>query len=257
MKKITIVALVALTTSCGWLGRKKQAAVAVGEATGQYAVEGARQYTVEDTVRLELGGKLYYIEDYDVAIAPEDSITVIAARYFHQPGEELYREYRFIVHRLKTRSHSFFESAALDAEYEDWARYDSGERLDSLMRTEYIDPAMEEHNGYWLPLTEYGSDYYFDCYQAPLGSFRLADSVVTHLFMDGLAPRKLLRAEVSPDGSFSLTYGKNKKVKFEPVDLGRKIYRSEGHFGHEFWIPAEEIGNVELIRQVNTTGDLM
>ena len=59
--------------------------------------------SVEDTVRRQLGGKLFFSEFSN--FNPADSITVIETHYRKAEGKELYREYRFITHNRNSPAH--------------------------------------------------------------------------------------------------------------------------------------------------------
>ena len=74
----------------------------------------SKNYTVEDTVRYQIGGKLYRKRD-GLNIRPSDSITVIES--FGQQYGELppYRGYIFIVHNRNSYAHRFFSTSYLDS----------------------------------------------------------------------------------------------------------------------------------------------
>jgi hypothetical protein len=216
-------------------------------------------YTVEDTVRLQLGGELYYHLNTG-NVAPSDSITVIGTNHVRLGDGESYREYRFIVHSRYDRLHYWFESSTLDSIYNsyqtdsDYARlYEEHlkPKLDST-RTEYIDPAIGDFTGYWVYLTEYEGDYYLDDTWVWHRSFHIGDTIFTRHEMDGPLPAKIEKAVVS-DGTLFLYDKEGNTGQFEPLDANREIYG----YGCGFVAPARAIHNFEMIQYANNTGDLI
>lgn len=270
MKTYVLIFILAVFASCGGRGQKKTA-TAEGEQTTvenmetsvddqQLAKTSTGHYTVEDTVRLQLGGKLYSFSDKSfreaLYIDPDDSITVIGRNHGQPKQGEFYREYQFIVHNHHTPSHRNYEPAALDSLFI-YRGITDNYGLDPLVQTEFIDPAIDDFLGYWLELTEYGGDYYLDEYKAPLNAFRLTDSIVTRYKMDGFEHHRIWKATVLPDGSLSIMYDKEYGEKLEPVDREREIYRRTNEYGESYFIPPRAIHNVELIQWTNTTGDII
>ena len=95
--------------------------------------------SVEDTVRRQLGGKLFFSEFSN--FNPADSITVIETHYRKAEGKELYREYRFFESRYLD---SVYMSYLNDPSYRDF--YD--QMLPDSVKSEYIAPEIRNFNGY-------------------------------------------------------------------------------------------------------------
>ena len=107
--------------------------------------------SVEDTVRRQLGGKLFFSEFSN--FNPADSITVIQTHYRKAEGKELYREYRFITHNRNSPAHRFFESRYLDSVYMSYLNDPSyrdfyDQMLPDSVKSEYIAPEIRNFNGY-------------------------------------------------------------------------------------------------------------
>lgn len=220
--------------------------------------------SVEDTVRRQLGGKLFFTE-FD----PADSITVIETHYRKAEGKELYREYRFITHNRNSPAHRFFENRYLDSVYMSYLndpnfREFYEQMLPDSVKSEYIDPAIRNFNGYWVNLTEYKGDYYLDDDWSWHISFHIADSVKTDLYMDGPYPRKIRTATALPQGGVLLRYHradslrsfKYDSLRIEAVDIQRGVYRLSGERDY-FTAPAQAVHNFEIIQYANSTGDII
>ena len=224
--------------------------------------EAAARYTVEDTVRLQLGGKLYFSGDRELNIASSDSITVFHRRYLPTEDDprtgELYREYGFIVHSRDHVTHRTFEPRSLDASYSRWKKSGYYSWLDSV-RTEHLAPEIADFNGYWIPLTEHDGDYYLDDYMGDLGTFHIADSIITRPSMDGLNEYKIRKATALPDGGVAIEYSDDNPhlddtYTIKPFDREREVYRYQDSY---FITPARAIHNFEVIVWANNTGDLI
>ena len=95
--KYGVILLPLVFCSCGSRPGKATAELA-GHALGspKSATGRPAPFSVQDTVRRQLGGKLFFSEFSN--FNPADSITVIETHYRKAEGKELYREYRFITH---------------------------------------------------------------------------------------------------------------------------------------------------------------
>ena len=107
--------------------------------------------SVEDTVRRQLGGKLFFSEFSN--FNPADSITVSGTHYRKAEGKELYREYRFITHNRNSPAHRFFESRYLNSVYMSYLNDPSyrdfyDQMLPDSVKSEYIAPEIRNFNGY-------------------------------------------------------------------------------------------------------------
>ena len=130
-------------------------------ATAKDAGRQTCPVSVEDTVRRQLGGKLFFSEFSN--FNPADSITVIETHYRKAEGKELYREYRFITHNRNSPAHRFFESRYLDSVYMSYLNDPSyrdfyDQMLPDSVKSEYIAPEIRNFNGYWVNLKEYKGD---------------------------------------------------------------------------------------------------
>lgn len=182
--------------------------------------------SVEDTVRRQLGGKLFFSEFSN--FNPADSITVIGTHYRKAEGKELYREYRFITHNRNSPAHRFFESRYLNSVYMSYLNDPSyrdfyDQMLPDSVKSEYIAPEIRNFNGYWVNLKEYKGDYYLDDDWSWHISFHIADSVKTDLYMDGPYPRKIRTATMLPQGGILLRY--HRPIRCTPTSTTRCISR--------------------------------
>lgn len=235
---------------------------ATTSATETVEASEPRPATVEDTVRLQLGGKLYFNE-FD----PADSITVIEKGHFLPEGQEPFRYYRFINHNRHSRGHRSFEAAVLDSTYRAFENdevfrnyYENSlrRRIDSL-QTGHIDPAISDFCGYGVYLTEYEENYYLDDDWAWHNTFHISDSLLTPLYMDGPYPQKITEATPQPEGSLSVYYdGNEEPLRFEVLDRAKRIYLLHLSGDRQAVVtPAEAIHNFEIIEYCNSSGDLM
>nr|WP_195458692.1 hypothetical protein [Alistipes sp. D31t1_170403_E11] len=264
------ILLLFLLCSCGSRPGKTTAKPQTGPPAAQTPQPAPRQTgaaTAEDTVRHQLGGKLFFSEWSK--FNPADSITVIETRYHKAEGKELYREYRFITHNRYSFAHRFFESSYLDSVYmsyfdgPDYREFYEHQLPDSL-KSEYIDPAIGDFNGYWVYLAEYNGDYYLDDDWSWHISFHIADSVKSELYMDGPVPRKIRTATALPQGGLLLRFHradplrsyKDDSLRIEAVDARRGVYRLSGENDY-FTAPARAVHNFEIIQYCNSTGDLI
>ncbi len=223
-------------------------------------------HTIEDTVRYQIGGKLYH----NAKLNPDDSITVIKTFYSPIPEGDRkyfnnltqYREYHFIVHNRHSRAHSYFEVSALDRVYNTDSYRNDYEKI-YLPRlnaepSKYIDTTIKDFNGFWVYLHEYKGDYYLDDdWSLRHRSFCIADSIFTYLYQDGPDPRKIEEAISLPDNGISLFFDGD-YMKIEVVDKEKCVYRFRERFNDLIFIaPARAIHNFEIIQHTNNTGDLM
>ena len=235
-------------------------------ATAKDAGRQTCPVSVEDTVRRQLGGKLFFSEFSN--FNPADSITVIETHYRKAEGKELYREYRFITHNRNSPAHRFFESRYLDSVYMSYLNDPSyrdfyDQMLPDSVKSEYIAPEIRNFNGYWVNLKEYKGDYYLDDDWSWHISFHIADSVKTDLYMDGPYPRKIRTATMLPQGGILLHYHradslhsyKYDSLHIEAVDIQRGVYRLSGESDY-FAAPAQAVHNFEIIQYANSTGDI-
>lgn len=220
----------------------------------------SRAYTLEDTIRYQIGGELHYRD-----LGPADSITVIESRHYQIKNEGLYREYRYINHNRYSPAHHYFEEATLDSVYKSyWKRPDYTEfyerylhpRLDSIS-SKSIDPVIKRYKGYWVYLTEYKGEYYLDDVWDWRCSFHISDSILTHHYMDGPFPEKIVEAVSTPEGGISILYDGNNLMNLELLESKREIYRSEGGGIWLFMTPARNIHSFEIIEYANNTGDMI
>mgnify|MGYP000034180817 CR=1 FL=1 len=265
------ILLLFLLCSCGSRPGKTTAKPQTAPPAAQTPQPVPRQTgaaTAEDTVRHQFGGKLFFSEFSN--FNPADSITVIEAHYHKAEGKELYREYRFITHNRNSPAHRFFESRYLDSVYmsyfvdsPDFREFYAHQLPDSV-KSEYIDPAIGDFNGYWVYLTEYNGDYYLDDGWSWHISFHIADSVKSELYMDGPYPRKIRTATALPQGGLLLRFHradplrsyKDDSLRIEAVDARRGVYRLSGENDY-FTAPARAVHNFEIIQYCNSTGDLI
>lgn len=253
--RYTIILLLFLLCSCGSRPGKRTAEL----QTAPPAEPQTEAVTIEDTVRRQLGGKLFFSEWSK--FNPADSITVIETRYHKTEGKELYREYRFITHNRYSSAHRFFESRYLDSVYmsyfdgPDYREFYEQQLPDSL-KSEYIDPAIGDFNGYWVYLAEYKGDYYLDDDWSWNISFHIADSVKSELYMDGPVPRKIRTATALPQGGLLLRFHEGDSLRIEAVDARRGVYRLSGENDY-FTAPARAVHNFEIIQYANSTGDVI
>jgi hypothetical protein len=216
-------------------------------------------YSVEDTVRYQIGGNLFHLN-----ISPTDSITVIETFYSQSKEGDLYREYHFIVHNPYSNAHLNFAYSTLDSIYNsyktnEWYRevYENHYKpLLASRQTIQIDSSVNNFNGYWVYLREYGGDYYLDDRWSWHPSFCIADSIFTNHYMDGPDHKKILEViPIEPNG-ISISFGGDPK-RIESVDVTRHIYRLIDK-QHNFIIaPARAIHNFEIIQYTNNTGELI
>jgi hypothetical protein len=216
----------------------------------------AENYTVEDTVRYQIGGELHYLD-----FNPSDSITVIESIHKYYRDEDLYREYHFIVHNHYSNAHSDFTDTALNSIYnrymtEEWHRFYENylkPKLDSI-QSEYIDPAIKAFNGYWVYLKEYNGNYYLNDEWAPFNSFLIADSIFINNSHDGPIHTKIVEAIPFGTNGISISFGAE-PIKIELFDKSRSIYRGIDGQRIYFITPTRAIHNFEVIQYTNNTGD--
>jgi len=259
MKRVIIILgiIAFITNGCGQAGREQTA------VNQNISVEntrtGVNNYTVEDTVRYQIGGKLHGLN-----FRPSDSITVIES--FHWQNEwGLYRQYAFIVHNRYSYAHRYFETSYLDTIYnshmtdEYWRdEYERAIRQLDSIQSKHINFAIKDFNGYWIYLKEYNGNYYLNDDWSWHSSFHIADSIFTYHYMDGLYPKKILEAVSLRGNGVSILLDYNKEpLKIEVFDKSKSIYRllDEGQF--YFIAPAQAIHNFEIIQYTNNTGDLI
>jgi len=255
MRTTTIILSVfaLIVGGCGQAGRE-QAAVKQN-ISFENTQAGVDNHTVEDTVRYQVGGELYGLN-----FCPSDSITVIKS--FHWQNEwGLYRQYDFIVHNRYSYAHRYFSTSYLDTIYNDeyWRdEYEWAIRQLDLIQSIHIDFVIKDFNGYWIYLKEYNGNYYLDDEWSWHASFRIADSILTNHYMDGLYPKKILEAVSLRENGISILFDYDKEpLKIELFDKSKSIYRllDEGRF--YFIAPARAIHNFEIIQYTNNTGDLI
>lgn len=220
-----------------------------------------KNYTVEDTVRNQIGGKLYYL-----TIGRSDSITVIGTHYYQPEEGDLYREYQFIVHSRYTPAHRYFEFAYLDSVYNgymadpDYLTYYNEyikPQFDSVQSKRII-PEISDFNGYWVYLKEYNGNYYLNDEWAWHGSFRISDNILTNHYMDGPYPRKISETVLLPKNGISiLCAGDKEPLKIEVFDKAKWIYRIFDGGSIHYITPARAVHNFEIIQYTNNTGDLI
>ena len=265
MKKTVIIlsVLAVIASNCGQ-ARNKQAATdkTTSQNTTSFANDTVRQsvadnYTVEDTVRFQIGGKLYFLN-----IRPSDSITIIKTVYY----QDMYREYHFIVHNRYSNAHRYFEASTLDSIYNAYMTNESylcyyenylQPQLDTV-QSRRIDLAIKYFNGYWIYLEEYNGNYYLNDEWNWHPSFHIADSVFTIHYMDGPHPQKILEAvSLQGKGISILCDGDKEPVKIEVFDKSQSIYRLFVKGQIYFIAPARAIHNFEIIQYTNSTGDMI
>ena len=250
MKKTVIILLFAVV-SVGY-GQTKKKRIEANEATTQNLF-----LSIEDTVRYQIGGKLYGLD-----FRPSDSITVIKS--FHWQDK---RQYDFIVHNRYSYAHRYFETSFHDSIYNSYMsneyyrrwEYDNylKPRLDSI-QSRHLDSAIKDFNGYWVYLKEYNGDYYLNDDWNWRASFYIADSIFTNHFMDGPFPKKLIEAISFSENGISILYdGEEEPVKIELFDKFRHIYKFFCNGRIYFIAPARAIHNFEIIQYTNTTGDMI
>jgi hypothetical protein len=232
-----------------------------GEITEEQTVNTAL-LSVEDTVRNQTGGKLYYL-----TINPTDSITVIYTDSYKLEGGTfegmLYREYHFIVHNRHSNGHRKFETSTLDSTYNSYKNKQGYNYSDEILRhlksmpTKHIDTGIKKFNGYWVELKEYNGNYYLNDSWEFQPSFCIADGLLIHFYMDGPYPQKIQEAVSLPENGISLSILRNDTVytfDIKTVDREKQVYRlNDGRF----ITPASAIHNFEIIQYTNTTGDLI
>ena len=272
-KTIIIISTFAVIVgSCGRT-RGKQVAVSTLSSTGDtlYCQTFADNYTVEDTVRYQIGGELYGLN-----FSPSDSITVIKTNHHQIPEEYLkyfditmYREYHFIVHNRYSNAHFNFADSTLNSRYnlymtsewypELYERY-LKPRLDSI-QSKQIDPAIKDFNGYWVYLREHNGDYYLDDKWDWHSSFHIEDSIFTIFtieYMEGPYPRRIIEVIPISKNCISILYdGIQEPIKIELIDKLRYIYRFFENGRIYFITPVRAIHNFEIIQYTNNTGDLI
>ena len=224
-------------------------------------------YTVEDTVRYQIGGKLYYSR---TGFNPFDSITVIKTYYSPIPEENRiynltnlthYREYHFIVHNHHSSAHHKFEGSHFDKEYEKEIYRTHYEqvfraRLEATP-SEYIDPAIKDFNGHWVYLKEHNGNYYLNDRWDFISSFCIADSVFIYHYMDGPDPRKIVEAISLPENGISIHFIGG-HMEIEVIDKEKSVYRFTDRFNKVRSIaPTQAINNFEIIQYANNTGEVV
>jgi hypothetical protein len=242
------------------------ALVVTGYGQAKSEMDITENYTVEDTVRYQIGGKLYSLNFH-----PSDSITVIKT-FYHQFSENdkeyygfpAYREYHFIVHNRYSYAHQYFETSTLDKQYNSSREYFRDEykrlikQLDSI-QSKHIDFSIKDFNGYWIYLKEHNGNYYLDDKWSWHSSFYIADSIFTNHYMDGLYPEKILEAvSIQGNGISILLDGYKEPIKIEVFDKAKSIYRISFDGERVYYIaPTRAIHNFEIIQYTNNTGDLI
>ena len=219
----------------------------------------ADNFTVEDTVRYQIGGKLYGLN-----FRQSDSITVIES-YHHLNDWGLYREYHFIVHSRYSNAHFNFADTTLNSIYNRYMtseyyrdEYERMVRLLDSIQSKHIDFSIKDFNGYWIYLKEYNGNYFLNDEWSWHSTFHIADSVFTNHYMDGLYPKKILEAvSLSGKGISIFRDGDKEPIKIEIHDKSKNIYRILYERRLYYIAPARSIHNFEIIQYTNNTGDLI
>lgn len=198
-------------------------------------------YSVEDTLRFQIGGKLYHLE-----IGPTDSITVIDSKY---DGDV--REYMFINHNKHSKKHYFLEPEQLDSMYRSYMK-----NGDIYMRPEHkktnISEDIEQYTGYWVYLMKRGDKYYIKDNWQSTPSFHISDRTYLMHSIDGLAGSYLYSFTKKPDGSYIAMLSKNDHERaFKSVDPELGVYSIRSMY----IAPASRIHNFEIIQYANNTDD--
>ena len=264
MRKIIII-LSVFAIIAGSCGKEKKKQTGANKATAQntfssvkdadYNRLSTKKYTVEDTVRYQIGGELHGLN-----LRPTDSITVIKS-YHYQDEWGLYREYHFIVHNRYSYAHRYFSTAFLDSIYNsaEVQEYYHSWKLGSV-QSKKIDPEIEHFNGFWVYLEEHNGNYYLDddraCY---LRVIHIADSTIFTSCQD-FGFRKIIEATSISENAISILYDgfqEPVKMRIELFDKSRSIYRLFENKQIYFITPARAIHNFEIIQYTNNTGELM
>jgi hypothetical protein len=253
---IISISLMFIVLDCGQVGITQAAA---NQCINIYSQTVADNYTVEDTVRYQINGKLYGLN-----FRPSDSITVIKS--FHWQNEYgLYREYEFIVHNRYSNAHRYFETSHLDTVYNSYMtgeywhdEYERAIRQLDTIQSKHIDFTIKYFNGYWIYLKEHNGNYYLNDEWSWHSSFYIADSVFTTHYMDGLYPKKILEAVSLQENGISILLNDDKEsLKIEVFDKSKSIYRLFEGGRFYFIAPTRAIHNFEIIQYTNNTGDLI
>ena len=267
MRKVVIILsfFILLTSSCVQASSKQKT---TNDILIQNINDTVFHTTVEDTVRYQIGGKLYGLN-----FSSSDSITVIKAFHHQTPEKDLqyfditvYREYHFIVHNRYSNAHFNFADTTLNSIYDRYMTYEwyhrefyesyLKPRLDSI-QSKQIAPAIKDFNGFWVYLTEYNGNYYLDDKWDWHSSFLIADSIFTPHYMDGPYHRKIIEVISLTNGISILYDGIREPVRIELFDKSRDIYRFFENGRIYFITPARAIHNFEIIQYTNNTGDLI
>jgi hypothetical protein len=262
MRKTVIIlsVLVSLASSSGQV-RNKQTTANGMAAQNTFS-------SVEDTVRHQIGGKLF-----GLTINPSDSITVIKTNHGWEPN---YREYHFILHNRDSHAYHQFTDSALNSWYnfrittefqarDDYERF-FRPRVDSIL-SGHIDTIIKDFYGHWLFLTERNGIYYFDNHWACRGYIRITDSVFVRDCME-MDMRKILEATALPknlgisillDNPYPNSEQDVDTIRIEVFDKKKSIYRINPFGGKQFYFitPARTIHNFEIIQYTNNTGSLI
>ena len=273
-KEIIIFTVIALLAICCKNAKKEQildscdTTSSIDDTTYNQTV--AVYYTVEDTVRHQIGGKLYGLN-----FRPSDSITVIKAIHYQIPEEYLvysdsditvYREYHFIVHNRYSYAHRYFETSALDSIRNVYMTHDGYwdiykdflQQQNDSVQSKYLNPSLKDLNGYWIYLKEHNSNYYLNDDWSWHSTFRITDSIFISHYMDGYHPQKIIEAISLPKNGISiLRYGDEEPIKIEMLDKSKSVYRFINEKQIYYITPAKAIHNFEIIQYTNNTGDLM
>lgn len=213
----------------------------------------AGPYTVEDTVKYQIGRKLYY-EEADLS----DSITVYKARHFEHNGE-LYSTYHYVIHNTRTKQHKVFNPSSIAGVYDKGKKEDFWQELikqQDTVRVGHISPAIGKYTGYWIffPYVEELDDYILDSYMGALDHFEITEKYYVAHYMDGLYPYKLANFR-EMDTGFVMEFDGQERV-FELVDRKRQIYQFRPSGQKKiFCTPARNYNQFKISVSVNTSGD--
>lgn len=224
--------------------------------------------TVEDTIRFQLGGKLFFIDEVDIS---SDSITVLHTDHYVHNDSLKDSVYKFIVHNKESKFYERFMPQKLESDYEAYFKMSRdkegrimpqsfGDEYYKILRDEQekvdglnLNPALEKYSGYWIYLTLYDNKYYIkDEWGGGIASFRIVDRVFDYLYMDGPYPKLINDFEVYDNGDFKVRFTDESEYLFELVDHKLKVYKCNGRFA----VKADRANKFELIEYANRSGNL-